>query len=74
MTLPHLKTTRAGSLQVNSADENFPKSDIIQYRQDVAAFKPEDFWRELEASADGSYLFCESPSYVVQPLVSMAEV
>ena len=48
------------------------ESDIIQYRQDVAAFKPKDFWRELRGVGGWLLLFCVS-LVVVQPLALLFE-
>ena len=43
------------------------ESDIIQYQQDVAAFKPKDFWRELRGVRGWLFLFCASTT-IVQPI------
>ena len=43
------------------------ESDIIQYRQDVATFKPKDFWRELRGVRGWLFLFCASTT-ILQPI------
>lgn len=48
------------------------ESDIVQYRQDVAAFKPKDFWRELGGVGGWLLLFCVG-LVVVQPLALLFE-
>lgn len=45
----------------------FSESDIIQHRQDVAAFKPKDFWRQPRGVRGWLLLFCVG-LVVVQPL------
>jgi hypothetical protein len=45
----------------------FSESDIIQHQQDVAAFKPKDFWRQPRGVRGWLLLFCVG-LVVVQPL------
>ena len=58
----------AGELRRRKLSE----SDIIQYRQDVAAFKPKDFWRQLRGVRGWLLLFCLG-LVLVQPLALLFE-